>query len=102
VPIHEAVRPVARLQRLSGSMIHYSYKDLADVFRLDYHRAKGERYRARGRRASGPALFIRALGAFLRSYLVRGGWRDGTAGVIVALSVALNASLGLALASEPR
>jgi hypothetical protein len=45
-------------------------------------------------------LIFRALWGFLRSYVAKQGFRDGAAGVVVAMSVALDAVLGLALADQ--
>jgi hypothetical protein len=52
------------------------------------------------RRASGLHLAMRAAAVFLRSYLIRLGFLDGRDGVVVALGGAVNAVVGLALASE--
>jgi glycosyltransferase involved in cell wall biosynthesis len=98
--IHESVRPTGPVHTLAGSLLHYSYRDLAEVFRVDYHRLKAERYRRQGRRVSGPALALRAAAVFLRSYLLRRGFLDGPAGVVVALSGAAGAVTGLAMATE--
>jgi len=98
--IHESVRPTGPVRALPGSILHYSFADAAEVFRVDYHRLKAKQYRRQGRRASGPHLAIRALAAFLRSYLFRMGFLDGRDGVVVALGGAVNAVVGLALASD--
>ena len=100
VPIHESVSPTGVVRTLPGSLIHYSYRDLGEVIRMDYHRLKAERYRNEGRRASGPALAARATWAFFSSYVIRRGFLDGPAGVVVALAGAVNAVMGLAMASE--
>jgi hypothetical protein len=80
-------------------MIHHTAADLAGVFRPDYYRLKAALYRRRGRRASPPLLAARAAGAFLRSYVLRAGFLDGAAGVVVAIEAAANAVTGLAMAS---
>jgi len=99
-PIHESVTPTGAIRTLPGSLIHYSYRDLGEIIRMDYHRLKADRYRDQGRRASGPTLAARAAWAFFYSYMIRRGFLDGPAGVVVALAGALNAVMGLALASE--
>jgi len=97
--VHESVRPTGPVRRLNGSLIHLTAADLADVFRPDYYRLKAAMYRERKRRASSSLLALRAVGAFLRSYLLRAGFLDGNAGVVVAVAAAANAVTGLALAS---
>jgi hypothetical protein len=69
---------------------------------MDYHRLKADRYLDQGRRASGPKLAARAMWAFIYSYIIRRGFLDGSAGVVVALAGSVNAVMGLALASEQR
>lgn len=98
--VHESVRPTGPVRRLEGSLIHLTADDLADVFRPDYYRLKAVLYRQSGRQASSPVLAARAVGAFLRSYLLRAGFLDGSAGVVVAVAAAANAVTGLALASQ--
>jgi len=101
--VHESVRPTGRVRRLGGSLLHFTSADLAGIFRTDYYRLKAEMYRRNGRRAGQLLLAARAVGVFLRGYLLRLGFLDGTAGLVVALAGAVNSSVGLALASdEPR
>ena len=99
-PIHESVTPTGAVRTLPGSLIHYSYRDLGEIIRMDYHRLKANGYRDQGRRASGPALAVRATWAFFYSYIVRRGFLDGPAGVVVALAGSVNAVMGLALVDE--
>ena len=98
--IHESVTPTGAVRTLPGSLIHFSYRDVGEIIRMDYHRLKAGRYRDQGRRASGPLLAARATWAFFYSFVVRRGFLDGPAGVVVALAGAVNAVMGLALASE--
>ena len=100
--VHESVTPSGPVRRLDGSLLHFTAADLAAVFRPDYYRLKAAVYRQRGRRAAAPVLALRAALAFLRSYLLRAGFLDGAAGVVVAVAAAANAVTGLALAAaEP-
>lgn len=98
--VHESVTPTGPLRRLDGSLLHFTAADLAAVFRPDYYRLKAVVYRQRGRRAGAPVLALRAAVAFVRSYLVRAGFLDGRAGVVVAVAAAANAVTGLALAAS--
>jgi glycosyltransferase involved in cell wall biosynthesis len=99
-PVHESVRPSGPVRRLGGSLLHFTAADLAAVFRPDYYRLKAATCRQSGRRASAPMLALRAAFAFLRSYLLRAGFLDGSAGVVVAVAAAANAVTGLALAGD--
>jgi len=98
--IHETVVPTGPLRTLPGSLLHYSYRNLGEVFRMDYQRIKADHYAAAGRRATGPVLAFRASWAFLYSYVIRRGFLDGPAGVVIALAGSVNAVMGLAIASE--
>ncbi len=98
--VHESVRPTGPVRTLPGSILHYSYPDLAALYRADYQRLKAAEYRRRGRRAGVPALVARAAGSFLYSLVIRRGFLDGPAGVAVALAGAVNGVTGLALASD--
>lgn len=100
--IHESVEVSGPVLTLQGSLHHYSYVDYGDVVVrcVTYARAKAVRYRDQGRRASPVQLTFRAGWGFLHSYVLKQGFRDGIAGVVVALSSALTAVLGLALAHQ--
>lgn len=99
--VHEAVRGANRIRDLPGSMTHASFTDGADLFArmAKYARAKATTCRTTGRRASAPLLLLRAAWAFFRCYILKGGFRDGRIGVLVALSTACDAVVGLAMAS---
>jgi len=99
-PVHEAVHPGAPFEDLAGSVLHYSYDQMADLFRPRYHELKALKYRAQGRRAGGFALAVRAAWAFTDSYVLKRGFLDGPAGVAVAVSMAASEVVGLAMASE--
>jgi glycosyltransferase involved in cell wall biosynthesis len=98
--VHESVQPTSRVLDLPGSMLHYSYADLSEVIRLDFHRLKAVKYRRAARRASAPLLAVRGIWAALHSYVLRRGCLEGGFGVVIALAAAVNATMGLALASE--
>ena len=100
--VHESVETAGEVLTLPGALHHYSYTDLADVMTRAaiYSRAKATRYRFEGRRTWPGQLLLRALWGFVRSYILKLGFRDGTAGLVVALSVAVDSVLGLAIAEE--
>lgn len=103
VPVHESVQPAGPVADLPGALLHYSFRDYADVFvRMGaYARLKAAAYRARGRHPHALVLCGRALWGLFRSYVLKRGWLDGIAGVVVALSLAVDMVVPLALAQEP-
>jgi glycosyltransferase involved in cell wall biosynthesis len=96
--IHESVSmdEGAQVETLRGDLLHYSMRD------TDHHRQMiEERYAPlgaqqmyrEGKRSS--RLKIAAAGplAFVRSLILKGGWRDGRAGLTIARFAAHHASL---------
>jgi glycosyltransferase involved in cell wall biosynthesis len=96
--IHESVKmdEGARTDTLKGDILHYSVRDAAH-----HHRMIGERYAplaARqmyeaGRRTTRLRLLTAGKLAFIRSFLLKGGWRDGLAGFTIARFAAHHAFL---------
>lgn len=96
--IHESVKMTegARLETLRGDLLHYSIRDAEH-----HNRMIGERYAplaARqmyeaGRRTTAFKIATAGTTAFLRSFLLKGGFRDGLAGYAIARFAAHNAYL---------
>src|ERR671912_2254307 len=87
--IHEAVRMAqdARVESLAGDILHYSMRNPAQ-----HHRMIGERYAPlgalqmfeEGRRTSRLRIATAAPIGFIRSFILKGGFRDGLAGLTIA------------------
>jgi hypothetical protein len=96
--IHESVKmdAEARTATLAGDLLHYTSPNAAH-----HHRMIGERYAPlaarrmfeNGRRTSQLRIMTAAPSAFIRSYLLKGGWRDGLAGFCIARFAAHHAFL---------
>ena len=96
--IHESVNmdENARVEKLSGDLLHYSVRDSAH-----HHRMIGERYAPlgaqqmfeEGRRTSPLKVATAAPAAFIRSFILKGGFRDGLAGLSIANFAAHHAFL---------
>jgi glycosyltransferase involved in cell wall biosynthesis len=96
--VHESVTmdAAARVEKLSGDILHYSAKDSAY-----HHRMIGERYAPlaaqqmleEGRRTSPLKIATAAPSAFVGSYILKGGFRDGLAGLSIASFAAHHAFL---------
>jgi glycosyltransferase involved in cell wall biosynthesis len=96
--VHESVKMEvgARISILPGDLLHYSVRDAAH-----HHRMIGERYAplaARqmfeaGRSTSPLRIATAAPSAFIRSLLLKGGFRDGLAGLAIASFAAHHAFL---------
>jgi (heptosyl)LPS beta-1,4-glucosyltransferase len=96
--IHESVamNPGARVERLSGDLLHYTSPDAAH-----HHRMIGERYAPlaarqmfeEGRHTSMLGVASAGPAAFIRSLILKGGIRDGFAGFTIASFAAHHAFL---------
>lgn len=84
--VHESVKAEGQVVDLRGELLHYAYRDLA------HHLQTMDRYTTlaarqmfeEGRRAGWLDLAVHPPAAFLRNYLLRGGFRDGVPGLIVS------------------
>ena len=99
LPVHEEVVAAGRPVLLPGAILHYSYASCTDVIMrsLRYAPLKAGIMRHKGQRPRAIMLPFRGLTAFLKNYLVRGGWRDGAAGFVVALSRVIDSTLPRAI-----
>lgn len=89
VRVHESVSMVfeATVRDLRSDLLHFSVQSAAH-----HHRMIGERYAplaaeqmfADGRRTTPVSIALAGPAAFLRSYLLKGGFLDGLAGYVIA------------------
>ena len=88
--VHERVVTKVDLGRLKEPIIHYSYRNDEDYLRkLAQYSTLGARQAFdAGKRSSFGGALAHALAAFLRSYVFKRGFLDGTPGLMVALSSA--------------
>ena len=85
--VHESVSLQGEPAVLRHDLQHYAYRDLSHhLATIDrYTTLAAEQWLAEGRRTSAPGAIVHAKLAFLRNYLLRGGIRDGAAGLIVSV-----------------
>jgi len=96
--IHESVEmnPGSRVEILDGDLLHFTVRDAAY-----HHRMIGERYAPlaakqmfeEGRRTSAIRIASAAPSAFIRSLILKAGFRDGLAGLSIATFAAHHAFL---------
>jgi glycosyltransferase involved in cell wall biosynthesis len=96
--VHESVKMQAgtRTETLGGDLLHFSVRDASH-----HHRMIGERYAplaARqmfeaGRRTTPLKIALAAPAAFTRSFILKGGFRDGLPGLAIATFAAHHAFL---------
>ena len=85
---HDKVIVDGRVARLKSPILHFSYKDIAD------HVATMNRFSTRAAAEAEPSalaaiqMFTHPLWRFINFYIVRGGFRDGGAGLYASMSAA--------------
>ena len=91
-PVHEHVMTDGTVSELSEPLIHYPYASLGEYFaKLDrYSRWWAEQSFARGRRTRAWTIALKPPARFLSMYVLRAGFLDGAAGVIVAALAAMS------------
>jgi glycosyltransferase involved in cell wall biosynthesis len=84
--VHEGVTVDGTLGRLRGDLQHFAYRDISDHLEtIDrYTTLAARQMHEDGRRASPAALLLHGPLAFLRNYLLRGGFRLGTTGLVIS------------------
>jgi hypothetical protein len=85
--VHESVLVKGTVGSLSGELLHFPYESVSDhLQRIDrYTSLAALDLHETGHRARAGGLLLHPPAAFLRNYLLRGGIRDGRAGLAVSL-----------------
>jgi glycosyltransferase involved in cell wall biosynthesis len=96
--IHESVtmKSGARVETLSGDLLHYSMRDPThhrQMIEERYAPLGAQQMFADGKRTSRAAMALAGPLTYLRSLVLKGGWRDGRAGFTIAKLAAHHAAL---------
>ena len=86
--VHESVALSAGTPgTLTHALQHYPYRDISDhVISIDHYTTlAAEEWFASGRRTNPLDVALHPPAAFIRNYIVRGGFRDGTAGFLISV-----------------
>jgi glycosyltransferase involved in cell wall biosynthesis len=86
--VHESVGTDGPVGQLRHEIQHYSYRDLSDqLARINHYTTLAARQmHESGRRSGFLHLLAQPPAAFLRNYLLRRGFMDGTAGLLISLA----------------
>lgn len=73
-------------QTLKVNLLHYTYRDMPQYLDKMGHYAKlwAEQKAAEGKRSSIPTAILHGIGCFVRMYVLRRGFLDGTQGFLIA------------------
>jgi glycosyltransferase involved in cell wall biosynthesis len=96
--IHESVRmdEGARIETLPGDLLHYSMRNPEhhrQMIEQRYAPLGAEQMFREGKRTSALQSSVAGPAAFIRSFILKGGFRDGRAGLTIARMAAYHASL---------
>jgi glycosyltransferase involved in cell wall biosynthesis len=85
--VHESVQAQGDVGRLRADLEHHPYRDVSHHLQtIDKYTTLAARQMHEDGRRTGPLRIIaHADAAFLRNYVLRGGFRDGTPGLIVSM-----------------
>lgn len=85
--VHESVRADGPVGYLKSELQHHPYRDLSEhLIRMDrYTTLAAKQMHAQGRRATVAQMLVHPKLAFLRNYILKGGFKDGQAGLIISL-----------------
>lgn len=85
--VHEGVTVRGSLGRLRQELEHRPYRDMAHHLQtIDrYTTLAAQHMASQGRRVGAAGLAARPVAAFLRNYILKGGWRDGSVGLTISI-----------------
>lgn len=85
-PVHESLEIDGTVGKLRHELLHYPYRDVSDhLRRIDkYTSLAAQHMLTQGRRGGIGAIVVYPPAAFLRNYVARGGFRQGSAGLIIS------------------
>jgi glycosyltransferase involved in cell wall biosynthesis len=84
---HETARVHGKVETLDGEFLHFTKKSLSEHHTVidSYTTLASEALEKQGRTAGAWKMFTGALSGFLRSYVLKQGFRDGVQGLIIAM-----------------
>jgi glycosyltransferase involved in cell wall biosynthesis len=85
--VHESVRADGSVGYLKNELQHYPYRDLSEhLARMNRYTTLAARQLSEsGKRASVAELLFHPPIAFLRNYVLKGGFKDGKTGLVISL-----------------
>ena len=92
---HGRIEVEGAVERLSGDLLHYSYRDLADqVDRIQFFSGEAAgALHTEGRPARIRDLVLRPPARFARAYFLKRGFLDGVPGFVIAAATAFHVLL---------
>jgi (heptosyl)LPS beta-1,4-glucosyltransferase len=84
---HETARVRGRVENLTGELLHYTTRSLSEYHRVldSYTTLAADYHQSKGKRVHGWDLFILPVATFIRTYIIKQGFRDGVQGLVIAM-----------------
>jgi glycosyltransferase involved in cell wall biosynthesis len=84
--VHEKLRCQGTVGTLKNKMLHYTYKDLHSYItkKEKYAGFQAKQQYAKGKRATWMHFWCKPIFRFFKSYIIKGGFKDGVPGLTVA------------------
>ncbi len=92
---HETARIKGRIETLPGEFLHFTKRNLSEHHRvLDSYSTLAAEFKTKhGEKIGGYGIFFFAASSFLRTYILKQGFRDGVQGLIIAMFTAYSVFL---------
>lgn len=83
---HQTARVEGRIDVLDGEFLHYTKRDLSEHHRVtnEYATLAAEHLAADGSTVGSFGILVKAIAAFIRTYFLKQGFRDGVPGMVIA------------------
>jgi glycosyltransferase involved in cell wall biosynthesis len=103
-PVKTLGRPLSRPPTLQGSLYHHAFQSIQEqvLTNLNFSRLGSADLRRRGQGFSLLKLFIKPIGKFIETYILKRGFQDGLAGFIISVNAAHSMFLKYAYLAEER
>ena len=87
---HETARVDGRVETLNGEFLHYTKRDLSEYHRVieSYSTLAAEHKTTAGEKVGAFGIFVNSISAFVRTYILKQGFRDGVPGLMIAMFTA--------------
>jgi len=89
--VHESLQAAGTVATLAGNLVHYTYDGVGDYLeRMDrYSTLAAEEYHRAGKTAGLLQMLLKPFATFIKMYLLRRGFLDGRAGLVLSLLYAV-------------
>jgi len=93
--VHETWQVKGETRQLKNPILHYPHKNLVSLYRKINHYTdiRAEELKNKGITTNLFEIIAFPLGKFIQNYLFRQGYKDGTAGIVLALSMSFHSFL---------